>query len=349
MRLDDRTFAIGERAAELMKTYCESAAPRSYELWFNYVTGTRPQLNDAVKSRLADCGTLAERDIDELYETHLAVDIPAARAADAGAGMVMRIDNVVGMIDAALGSAMRYDQSLQTIAADLEGAPDASTLGDMLQCLMTATREVAETNQQLEAKLRQSRCEIDELRGTLDEVRLETLTDQLTGIANRKQFDTTLASAIEAAHITKGALALVVIDIDEFKRFNDRFGHITGDQVLRLVASAMRETVVGDATLARFGGEEFAIIMPGSDPSTAFNAAEEIRRNVERRELLRRSSGESLGRVTVSLGVAAFKPGDDPQSLLDRADHCMYRAKSAGRNRTVQHSDEPEAQLTDAA
>ena len=91
MRLDDRTFAIGERAAELMKTYCESAAPRSYELWFNYVTGTRPQLNEAVKSRLADCGTLAERDIDELYETHLAIDIPAARAAEAGAGMVTRI------------------------------------------------------------------------------------------------------------------------------------------------------------------------------------------------------------------------------------------------------------------
>ena len=349
MRLDDRTFAIGERAAELMKTYCESAAPRSYELWFNYVTGTRPQLNEAVKARLAECGSLAERDIEELYDEHLAIDIPAARAADAGAGMVLRIDSVVGMIDAALGSAMRYDQSLQTIAADLEAEPDANALGGMLQCLMTATREVATTNQELEAKLRMSRGEIDELRGTLDAVRLETLTDQLTGIANRKQFDTTLTSAIDAAQITKGALALVVIDIDEFKRFNDRFGHITGDQVLRLVASAMRETVVGEATLARFGGEEFAIIMPGSDPTAAFNAAEEIRRNVERRELLRRSSGESLGRVTVSLGVAAFKGGDDPQSLLDRADHCMYLAKSAGRNRTVQHTDEIEAQLTDAA
>lgn len=351
MRLDDRTFAIGDRAAELMKSYCESAAPRSYELWFNYVTGTRPALNEAVKAHLAESGSLSERDIEALYDAHLAIDIPAARAAEAGAGMLLRIDNVVSMIDTAVGTTTRYDESLQAIAADLSATdnPDATSLGAMLNCLLAATREVATTNQALEAKLRSSRGEIDGLRGTLDAVRLETLTDQLTGVANRKQFDTTLVSAVEAAEATAGELALVVIDIDEFKHFNDRFGHITGDQVLRLVASAMRETVVGDATLARFGGEEFAIIMPGSNPQSAFNAAEEIRRNVERRELLRRSSGESLGRVTVSLGVAAFQHGDAPETLLERADRCMYLAKTAGRNRTICEAVASQPVLTHAA
>jgi diguanylate cyclase len=129
------------------------------------------------------------------------------------------------------------------------------------------------------------------------------------------------------------------VDIDHFKQFNDLYGHVTGDQVLRLVGSVMRAALPGAATLARFGGEEFVVILPGIDLSGAVACGENIRSSIEQRHLLRRSSGESLGRVTISLGVVTLCVGESPTSLLERADRCLYEAKHAGRNRTASERD----------
>ena len=129
------------------------------------------------------------------------------------------------------------------------------------------------------------------------------------------------------------------VDIDHFKRFNDTYGHLTGDQVLRLVSMTMREQVKIKATLARFGGEEFGIIMPDTTLEGAKLVAERVRTSVMSRELIKRSTGESLGKVTVSLGAASLRKGDTAVSLLERADQCMFIAKRNGRNRTVTDAD----------
>ena len=110
--------------------------------------------------------------------------------------------------------------------------------------------------------------------------------------------------------------ASIVIDVDFFKRFNDLYGHLTGDQVLRLVAIVMREHVKGRATLARFGGEEFGMLLPDTDRAAAVAIAETVRTSVMGRELVKRSTGESLGKVTISLGVATARTGETPVSLL---------------------------------
>ena len=152
---------------------------------------------------------------------------------------------------------------------------------------------------------------------------------------------------MEAPSTGRSPTSLIVLDIDCFKRFNDTYGHLTGDQVLRLVAIVMREHVGrAGATLARFGGEEFGIVLPGTDRAEARAIAERVRAGVTGRELVKRSTGESLGKVTVSLGVAAQRGDDNAVSLLERADACLFAAKRAGRNRTL---DETEATLRDVA
>jgi diguanylate cyclase len=130
-------------------------------------------------------------------------------------------------------------------------------------------------------------------------------------------------------------MSLMLTDIDHFKTFNDNFGHLTGDQVLRLLAMSVKHNVKGEDTTARYGGEEFAVILPNTILRAAVTVAEHIRRAVMAKELMKRSTGEHLGRMTISIGVATLRKGDTGQSLIERADTCLYAAKRHGRNRVI--------------
>ena len=174
-------------------------------------------------------------------------------------------------------------------------------------------------------------------------MRTESLTDPLTQLANRKFFDTAIAQAIADAHGRNEPLSLMMTDIDHFKTFNDNYGHLTGDQVLRLVAMSVKQNVKGQDIAARYGGEEFAIVLPNTVLRSAITVADHIRRAVMTKELMKRSTGEHLGRVTISIGVATLKKGDTVQSLIERADGCLYAAKRHGRNRVMCETD-PEVQ-----
>lgn len=345
----DRTVGIGKRAVELMRAYSLSAAPRAYELWYTFVTGLKPHLNETVKALVAEKQMLTGDDIDRLYDRHFLDDNLEKQTDRASSGLLLELKKVMDLIEMALGSTARYGSSLESVSDDLKLDMDGKRLHEIVETLIDATRAVADSNQELETRLHDSRHEIEGLRKVLDEVRTESLTDALTGIANRKSFELALTSRVAQSQIENKSLVLVVIDIDHFKRFNDNFGHLTGDQVLRLVAAAMRESMSREAILARFGGEEFAMILPGADEASAVACAETIRKNVMGRELLKRSSGESLGRVTVSLGIAQLRATDTVNSLLERADLCMYRAKQAGRNRTVTDWDPDAPGLSSAA
>jgi diguanylate cyclase len=124
-------------------------------------------------------------------------------------------------------------------------------------------------------------------------------------------------------------------DIDHFKRFNDTWGHHTGDQILRFLSSAMQAHARPDHLICRFGGEEFAMIMPRADTKVAAATADALRAAIQAKRLRRRSTNEDLGQVTVSIGVARLQPGDTPQGLIERADACLYASKRNGRNQVT--------------
>jgi diguanylate cyclase len=342
----DRSFFIGQRAIELMKTYGSSADPRSYEVWYTYVSGHKPDMNEALKKITSERGTLSDADIHILHEQHLTPQRAARDTEKASSLMLGEIDQIMDMIDVALGSTARYGESLQAFSNDLAGPVDRNRIRELVASVVRATHQVTETNQHLEARLKETRSEIETLRETLECVRVEAVTDPVTGIANRKHFQDMLHKAVETADARRTDLSLIVIDIDHFKRFNDLYGHLTGDQVLRLVSMTMREQVKSRATLARFGGEEFGIILPDTKLADARLVAEDIRQHVLNRELVKRSTGESLGKITVSVGVAAFRHGEPGTSFLERADQCMYVAKRTGRNRTVTDADHTDAERT---
>jgi diguanylate cyclase len=339
----ERTLAFAEIALGQIKALRQPAEPRDFEVWYNYATGHNPALNKTINDTLARAGNLTSAEIDAIHQTYFTVARISDRIDGVGAKVLDEIEQVMAMIDTAVGSTSSYSASLADVSRQLGAAVDRDGLRTIVESLVQTTRQFEHANQALEARLHASRQEITDLQSDLEAVRHESLTDQLSSLANRKYFDLAIGKAAAAASALDKPLSLLMIDIDHFKSFNDSYGHLTGDQVLRLVALCVKQNVKGQDIAARYGGEEFAIVLPNTNLQAATVVADHIRRAVMGKELMKRSTGESLGRVTVSVGVAAWRRSDTVQTLIERADACLYRAKRLGRNQTVCES-EPVAQ-----
>jgi diguanylate cyclase len=335
----ERTMAFAEIAFGQIKALREQATPRNYEIWYAYATGYHPSLNQKINELLGKSGNLTEAELETIYETYLSPTRLSERIDNVGSKVMGEIEQVMAMIDAAAGSANHYTESLAGMSEKLGDSKDRDGLRAIVQGLVQTAKEMEVSNQQLEERLNASKQEINDLQVNLEVVRTESLTDPLTQLSNRKFFDTALEQAIAEANAKNEPLSLMMTDIDHFKNFNDSFGHLTGDQVLRLVAMSVKQNVKGRDTTARYGGEEFAIVLPNTVLRSAIVVADHIRRAVMTKELMKRSTGEHLGRVTVSIGVATLHKNETPQQLIERTDACLYAAKRHGRNRVMCEND----------
>ena len=334
-----RTLAFAQMALEQIRALGQTATPRNFELWYHYVTGYNPSLNQLVNDTLARAGALNDSDIDEIYAAYFSPTQMTDRLDQVNTRAMGEMDQVVAMIQAAVNSTSSYSETLDDASRQLGHTTTPEGLRSIIETLVHDTMAMKETNASLEGRLTASRQEITLLQENLEAVRAESLTDPLTSLSNRKFFDQAFAKAINDAAAKNKSLSLLMTDIDHFKTFNDTYGHLTGDQVLRLVAVAVKHNVKGQDIAARYGGEEFAVVLPNTVLRSAITVADHIRRAVMTKELMKRSTGEHLGRVTVSVGVASLRPGDTMASLIERADGCLYAAKRAGRNRVISETD----------
>jgi diguanylate cyclase len=335
----EHTMAFAELALAQIRSLRQTAVPRNYEIWYVYATGYNPPLNKVINETLARNGTLTEADLEQIYETYLSHLKTTDRIDKVGARVIGEIDDVMRLIDDALGMSASYDASLSGANEKLSGAASREEVESIIETLVSSTREMRDTNKALEERLALSKTEICDLQQSLEAIRAESLTDPLTGLGNRKFFDRSIEAMVQNAQAIGEPLSLLMFDIDHFKSFNDSYGHLTGDQVLRLVGMSLKQNIKGQDITARYGGEEFAVVLPNTALRQALTVADHIRRAVMSKELKKKSTGEILGRVTISVGVSMLKPADDTDSLIERADACLYAAKRAGRNRVICEAD----------
>ncbi len=335
----ERTLAYAEVALSQIKTLRHLANPRNYEIWYVYATGYNAPLNEVINETLSRNGKLTQSELDQLYESYLTHLKTSDRIDKVGARVVGEIDDLMGMLTDALGRTASYDASLAGADRMLASANSREQLVDIIEALAHSTKQMRETNRVLEERLSLSKDEISGLQQSLEAIRAESLTDPLTGLGNRKYFDRMIETTVQTGLTTGQPLSLLMFDIDHFKSFNDSYGHLTGDQVLRLVGMTLKHAIKGQDIAARYGGEEFAVVLPNTSLRQALTVADQIRRAVTAKELKKKSTGEILGRVTISVGVSMLRSGDDTDALIERADACLYAAKRNGRNRVVCETD----------
>jgi diguanylate cyclase len=331
----DRTIALAEQALSQIKALRLSGDPQSFEIWYAYVAGSRPKLNAHINDILAQRPTLSRAELDQIYYQFFSQARVAERVETVGAKIKDEVDQIVAMIEAAIGANAQYHTELEDSTRKLALPIDRDTLRVIVESLVFSTKEVEQENSTLSASLGLSRKQIADLQEDLVSIRAESLSDPLTMLSNRKHFDQSLERILAKSRHGDEVFALILADVDHFKSFNDTHGHQVGDHVLRLIAGEMKQAVKGQDIVARYGGEEFAIILPATGLVAATALAERIRTMTMAKELRRRKTGESLGRVTVSLGVAEYRSSDSAQDLVERADNCLYAAKRRGRNCVV--------------
>ena len=345
MSSDVDTTLRGPAAYELAKTALsemESAGvwptPLNFELWLHYLGNPEGGLAVELK-RILGNGALTEEDSERLAAEFL----PRARLSDeirdAGAQLSRELTSVAGAIAEAQKNQAAYGE---TLAEAGQGLSSGGDIRETIQTLADATQKVSAENTKLEQRLSESTREVVKLREHLEQVRREAMTDALTKLANRKAFDDELERQCAAAEARRSALGLAVLDIDHFKRFNDTWGHQTGDQVIRYVASVIGRHCTPPRMAARYGGEEFAMLFPAEHGAAIEAALESMRKEIASRALKRRSTNEDLGAVTISIGLAHWREGESPACLIERADAALYDSKRGGRNRLS--VSRPEAQ-----
>lgn len=308
--------------------------PATFEVWFVHLSGTNLGLSRDLETLIAS-GEVSVEGVREIHDRHLSPQRTAQRLITVGESLREEAHRVGTLIGAAHESADTYAFGLDGMSRRLGVFDGHQTLQSIVSELIKSTDNIKRTNTRLQAQLKKSEAQVRSLQHSLEFVQAESITDPVTAVGNRKLFDQALGRLIEASHESGTALSLAIADVDHFKDFNDRFGHQIGDDVLRLVGTVIKQHVRGDDLICRYGGDEFAILLPRATLQDALAIGEALRRAVSEKGLLRRSTQQTLGRVSVSVGVAEHARGDAPAALVRAADACLLAAKRKGRNCVV--------------
>jgi diguanylate cyclase len=323
---------IARSALPLASEYELPANPINYSVFYEYVSGQNPELSQALDRLRLQPEQLNAEQIRSLYQSFICyadeqalkeVRLALAKIVETTQGSLAQVDQ----------QSQVYQQSLGEASQQLLQGHGAHSPADIIANLIDETVRMQGVSQSLQDELARTNKDLAQLRTEFQRVRQESLLDPLTGIKNRRAFDHSLKECCEQARAQGEELCLLMVDIDHFKKINDQHGHVVGDAVLKWVSAAINDTVRGADILARFGGEEFVVLLPATPMVGAERVADNICNKLRNQKCCPSEQIGDIGRVTVSVGVARYSLQETEEEFVNRSDVALYRAKQSGRNR----------------
>lgn len=326
----DYAASIAGRAMQAMAEQRIAPSPANFAVWYQYFAGGHDDLRNAIDLLIDHNRPFDGRTNRNLFETYVAPQV-SALVVDTSERLHALMGAASEFLTTAIADNRSQMQAISEVADQGKAGVDPKVL---VAQLMNELARAATRTTRLEAGFAEKTRELDVIRASLSKSEERARTDTLTGLANRRALDEFLRKAQATAEWGE-PLSVLMLDIDHFKSFNDNFGHGVGDQVLRLMARVLRERVRAQDLPARYGGEELIAVLPDADLATCAELAEHIRRAITDARITRRSTGETLPNISVSIGVAQYRPGETITDLIERCDRALYLAKGGGRNRVV--------------
>ncbi len=321
-------------ALPLMKKLGVAVHPANYAIFYSYVSGKNPKLRKEVGELLTRGERLTRVQCETLYKKYFKeyVDDQVERFQRNSKKILGDISSSLKYAD---NDTTEFGDALENYQAQLMHEAHDEEVQSIIDSMLSDTRLMQRSYSDLRKQLYSTTSEVEHLKKALESARQEAIHDPLTGLVNRKGFSAALKDAVDAKE--EGALppCLLMLDIDHFKKINDTYGHIFGDRVLKMVATILKNCLKGKDTPSRYGGEEFAVVLPDTPLPGARRVAEDIRLTIEKGKIQRLRDREYVGCITVSIGVASLKTGETEQQLIERADAALYASKNGGRNRVT--------------
>lgn len=319
-------------AIPLMRKHGVPTTPQNYSVWFHYVSGDKPKLTAHIDQILNDGAGFTEQLNESLYKKHLS-EHSLEKVDEIRQQVLAALQETSATLHNTGAEAETYGKTLEMFD---ESCHSAGSLGDvygLMKSVLEETRRMKASVDEIQKDFALKSAEMEQLREELEHARQMASIDALTGLVNRGAFFDALEEKIgHIESVENTPLCVVMFDIDHFKRINDNFGHLVGDKVIRFVAKTLQQSIKGLDTAARYGGEEFALLLPETAAKGAVILCNRIRKRISETNLVRTGTRIPLGQITVSAGVAEYRPGEDMMELLRRADEALYRSKRQGRN-----------------
>ena len=334
MRYEQDRNASGEILRLLIQKMAAHPAaftPLNYTVWYEYVTGINPALSKALNALLESGRQIDDETIEKLHSDH----ISEIKTDEQRESLQKLLGKIAGFTAETDKQASQFGNSLQAYGDTLKQNLDAPKLDALINNIAGDTNKMRGSMQSLQKELEVSKQQIEQLNKELDSARGEALIDPLTGIFNRRGFEGASKKSFEDPAVLAKGVCLLMIDIDHFKKINDTYGHLFGDKIIRAIADTVKSKVRGQDSVARLGGEEFAVLLTETNIAGAKIVAENVRQSIERGKVRRLDSQEQIGGITISIGVTTYSSGKNIVDLLDQADKALYTSKQQGRNRTT--------------
>lgn len=329
----ENSFKILKQTVPLLIKHKISADPTNYAIWYTYASNQSPDLNEAVDNALDKFKSISEVKAQDMYRSHIAdkQEVSAWQLRQSIDAMVTEFSQTVK------DTRNETDDFRNAMDKSLNGLKKVEDEGFSVEETMAMVRSMVKEGQRIRnstltftAAMANAEKEIQDLKDKLEVSKKEALVDALTGLNNRRYFDSEFSTAVKS-----GQVSLILADVDHFKKFNDTHGHQLGDLVLKAVAKKLKDACREGAEAFRFGGEEFAVILPLSNQGRACHLANTMRRGIEKVQITQKSTGKVVGDITASFGVSTFEKGLTSGKLIEMADKNLYEAKRLGRNRVI--------------